>query len=76
MSVTWLAEAVRDGRIRWISSESGGGPFGGGGMPNDSRAGSDDAISTAESVGRKVTVDGATLYDLRGKADALLAAAS
>ncbi len=74
VSVEWLAEAVRDGRIRWITSESTGGMFGGGGR-NDGRAGSDDAIATAESVGRKITVDGQTLYDLQGKADALLAAA-
>ncbi len=76
VSVPWLAEAVRDGRLRWISAASQGGAFGGGGArPGDSRAGSDGAIATAESVCPSVTVFGSKLYDCRGKADQLLAAA-
>jgi 4-amino-4-deoxy-L-arabinose transferase-like glycosyltransferase len=56
----------------------GGGGFGGaGGRAGDSRKGSEAAFTAAEKVARKVTFtyDGTkvTLYDLRGKAAALLA---
>jgi hypothetical protein len=59
---------------------AGGGGFGGfGGVGGDSRQGSASALATAEKVGRKVTfTSGATsvtMYDLQGRASAILAAA-
>jgi hypothetical protein len=70
VSVQWLAEAVRDGRIRWVLTGGDGG-FGG----NDGRVGSTTVMAAVQKVGKEVdSVSG--LYDLRGQADALLAAAS
>jgi hypothetical protein len=71
VTVGWLAMEVKDGRLRWLL----GGASTGGGLRGDTRTGSQRAIATAESVARKVTVDGVTLYDLQGKAAAILAAA-
>jgi 4-amino-4-deoxy-L-arabinose transferase-like glycosyltransferase len=78
VSAQWLAMEVRDGRLRWILSEgTQGGGFGGFG--GDSRQGSAAALAIAEKVGRKVTFTSGgtqvTMYDLRGKASAILAAA-
>ena len=77
VTASWLAMEVKDGRLRWILSESGTQGFGG--MPGDSRQGSTAAIAIAEKVGRKVTFTSGgtriTMYDLRGKAAAILAAA-
>ena len=76
VTAQWLAMEVREGRLRWLL----GGGTGGASLPGDTRKGSTDAISLAESVARKVTVtyDGSklTLYDLKGKAAAILAAAA
>jgi 4-amino-4-deoxy-L-arabinose transferase-like glycosyltransferase len=67
VSVQWFAEAVRDGRIRWVLT----GGFGG----NDGRVGSSTVMAAVEQVGQQVdSVSG--LYDLQGQADALLALAS
>ena len=59
------------------SSTTGSGGFGGFG--GDSRQGSRAAMAIAEQVGRKVTVTSngttITMYDLQGKASAILAAA-
>jgi len=75
VSASWLAEMVREGRIRYVL----GGSDGASGAPSDGRQGSRAAITLAEKVGRKITVtyDGQsfTLYDLQGKAAAILAAA-
>jgi 4-amino-4-deoxy-L-arabinose transferase-like glycosyltransferase len=79
VSAQWLSMEVRDGRLRWILSEGtqGGGGFGGFG--GDSRQGSAAALAIAEKVGRKVTFTSGgtqvTMYDLQGKASAILAAA-
>jgi len=75
VSAGWLAQMVREGRIRYVL----GGSDGVGGAASDGRQGSRAAIALAEKVGRKITVtyDGEsfTLYDLQGKAAAILAAA-
>jgi 4-amino-4-deoxy-L-arabinose transferase-like glycosyltransferase len=78
VSAQWLAMEVRDGRLRWILSEgTQGGGFGGFG--GDSRQGSTAALAIAEKVGRRVTFTSGgtqvTMYDLQGKASAILAAA-
>jgi 4-amino-4-deoxy-L-arabinose transferase-like glycosyltransferase len=61
-------------------SGGSGGPRGGfGGLGGDTRQGSAAALSIAEKVGRKVTLTSGsttvTMYDLQGKASAILAAA-
>jgi 4-amino-4-deoxy-L-arabinose transferase-like glycosyltransferase len=69
VSVSWLAQAVQNGQIRWVLSDGTSG-----GMPNDSRVGSQSIMTAVAQVGKKVTtVSGATLYDLQGRASALLA---
>jgi hypothetical protein len=66
VSVEWLADAVEDGRIRWIVTS------GVGGMGNDGRIGASEVMAAVEQVGTPVSsVDG--LYDLHGTADALRA---
>ena len=80
MSAQWLAMEVRNGtpaldRRRWLGRlrRRFGGPGG------DSRQGSRAALDIAEQVGKKVTVTAngttVTMYDLQGKASAILAAA-
>jgi 4-amino-4-deoxy-L-arabinose transferase-like glycosyltransferase len=75
VSVSWLADAVRSGRVRWVLT-SGSSGFGG----NDGRVGSSKAMAAVAQVGRKVTITSGssttTLYDLSGRADALAAAGS
>jgi 4-amino-4-deoxy-L-arabinose transferase-like glycosyltransferase len=81
VSAQWLAMEVRTGRLRWILADGqsgfGGGGFGGPG--GDTRQGSEAALAIAEQVGRKVMVTAngtsVTMYDLKGKASAILAAA-
>jgi hypothetical protein len=68
VSVSWLADAVEQGRIRWVLT-SGGAGFG----APDGRTGSTTAMSAAQQVGTQTSVSG--LYDLSGKADALRARA-
>jgi hypothetical protein len=74
VSAQWLATEVGNGRLRWLVDADSSG-FGG-----DSRQGSRAALAIAERVGRKVTVTAGattvTMYDLQGKASAILAAAS
>jgi len=79
VSAQWLSMEVRDGRLRWILSEGTQGRGGFGGFGGDSRQGSAAALAIAEKVGRKVTFTSGgtqvTMYDLQGKASAILAAA-
>ena len=68
VSVSWLADAVQDGRIRWVVATSGG-P---GGM-RDGRTGSTTAMSAVQSACTPVSsVDG--LYDCSQSASALRSA--
>jgi 4-amino-4-deoxy-L-arabinose transferase-like glycosyltransferase len=70
-TVQWLAQAVADGRIRYVLTDgTSSGGFGG----RDGRAGASTIMSVVESVGTETSVSG--LYDLQGKASAILAAAS
>jgi 4-amino-4-deoxy-L-arabinose transferase-like glycosyltransferase len=75
VTTTWLADAVRSGRVRWVLAGDSGG-FGG----NDGRVGSSQVMAAVAQVGRKVTITAGssttTLYDLSGRADALAAAGS
>ncbi len=64
VSTAWLADAVEDGRIRWVVTSATGG------MGNDGRIGASEVMAAVEAVGTPVAeVDG--LYDLQGTADAL-----
>ena len=66
VSIGWLADAVEDGRIRWVLTSAAGG------MGNDGRVGASEVMAAVEQVGTPVSsVDG--LYDLQGAAEALRA---
>jgi hypothetical protein len=69
VTTAWLAQEVRAGKIRWVLADSGG--FG---MRNDGRVGASAVMAAVQKVGKPVTVDGTTVYDLSGRAAALAAA--
>jgi hypothetical protein len=84
VSIQWLADAVRDGRIRWVLTDGSGG----GGGRADARTGSTTVMAAAARVGTAVdltaggtgstttgTAATGVLYDLQGQADALQALA-
>jgi len=67
VSVSWLADAVQDGRIRWVVTTSGG-------PGRDGRVGSTTAMSAVQSACAPAgSVDG--LYDCGASASALRASA-
>ena len=69
VGLAWLADAVEQGRIRWVIADAQGG-----GLPQDGRVGARQVLSVAAQVGTPVaSVSG--LVDLQGKAAALRAAA-
>jgi 4-amino-4-deoxy-L-arabinose transferase-like glycosyltransferase len=76
VTTTWLADAVRSGRVRWVLTSGSSGGLG----RNDGRVGSSKVMAAVAQVGRKVTITSGsspiTLYDLSGQADALAAAGS
>jgi 4-amino-4-deoxy-L-arabinose transferase-like glycosyltransferase len=69
VTASWLAQAVKDGSIRFVLTDGAGG-----GVRNDTRVGASALMTVVQKVGTKTTVSG--LYDLQGKAAALTAAAS
>ncbi|MDQ6835669.1 MAG: hypothetical protein M3016_05720, partial [Actinomycetota bacterium] len=77
ISARWLAMEVRARRLRWIVIDRGRGP----GAPGDTRTGSRATMAVASRVCRQVTLGGSsraqhsTIYDCRGRAAAILAAA-
>jgi hypothetical protein len=88
VSVTWLADAVRAGRVRWVLT-GGDGRGGRGGIGGDGRVGSSAVmaavaqtctpVSTGSASSRTTGNDTATasgLYDCRGHADDLASAAA
>jgi hypothetical protein len=82
VTVSWLADAVQSGRVRWVltSDASGGGPG------RDGRVGSSRAMAAVAASCKRVTVPTSTssgtgtstvsLYDCQGQASALRAAAA
>jgi 4-amino-4-deoxy-L-arabinose transferase-like glycosyltransferase len=88
ISVTWLAQEVAEGRLRWILTSGSDTGTGGGGLPGDTRAGSNHAMSVAARVCRAVPLtsvsstssssagETGTLYDCRGRAAALAQAST
>ena len=71
VSVSWLADQVRQGNIRWVLADGSGG----GGMGNDGRTGATTVMEAVAATATAVDADGVTLYDLQGLADELAAAA-
>jgi 4-amino-4-deoxy-L-arabinose transferase-like glycosyltransferase len=82
VSVAWLAQEVRSGRIRWVLAEGSAGRQG---VPGDTRVGAKPAMSAVASACRSVPLIAAgsstrrgsassTLYDCEGRAAALVAA--
>jgi 4-amino-4-deoxy-L-arabinose transferase-like glycosyltransferase len=67
VSATWLAQAVKDGRIRYVLTD------GSSAMGNDGRVGSSALMAVVQKVGKQTSVSG--LYDLQGTAAAIAAAA-
>jgi 4-amino-4-deoxy-L-arabinose transferase-like glycosyltransferase len=60
VSVSWLAQEVKAGKIRWVlAEEQGGAGLGGGGgrgLPGDTRAGAKAAIAAVEKACQRVTL--------------------
>jgi hypothetical protein len=76
VSVSWLADAVADGRIRWVLAD------GAGGMPADGRTGSSQVMAAVERACSAVSSSAwgggsgsGVLYDCAGHADDLRALA-
>ncbi len=91
VTLSWLAQEVRAGKIRWVLAEQGGGA-GRAGPPGDTRTGSRTAMAAVAKVCRAVAVKGAPtgttaasgtaaasseggLYDCQGRAALLSAGA-
>ena len=75
VSVTWLAQEVAAGRLRWVivdGTQTGG-------LAGDTRTGSQTAMNVVASTCRKVTLSTSgstvTMYDCQGRAAAILEAA-
>ena len=65
--MSWFADQVRSGNIRWVLADGSGG----GGLRNDGRTGSNTVMAAIAATCPTVEVDGVTLYDCSGMADAL-----
>ena len=75
VTAKWIAMEVNDGRLRWVVAE-GGQSLGG---PGDTRTGSAAAVrivaETCPAVKVRTTTQTVKMYDCRGRAQAILAAA-
>jgi 4-amino-4-deoxy-L-arabinose transferase-like glycosyltransferase len=68
-TVSWLAQEVASGHIRWVVPDSpGGGALGG-----DTRPGATTALDAAAQACKRVTAAATTLYDCAGRVAALRA---
>ena len=69
MSVSWLADAVASGKIRWILTDASGS-----GMPADARVGSSEVMAAVAKTCTKVSrssrqrTNSGVLYDCQGHA--------
>jgi 4-amino-4-deoxy-L-arabinose transferase-like glycosyltransferase len=87
VSVAWLAQNVRSGKIRWVLAEALGADAGGPRLPADTRAGSRAAMAIVARACRSVTLSASasraagsaspvsavgTLYDCQGRAASIL----
>jgi len=75
VSVSWLAQEVESGRLRWVITDGSQG----GGLPGDTRTGSESAFDVVAKTCRAVTLSTSsgtvTMYDCQGYGPALLQAA-
>jgi hypothetical protein len=75
VSPSWLAQEVAAGHLRWVVADE----TQGGGLPGDTRMGSQAAMEVVASTCRKVTLttggSTVTMYDCQGRAAAILEAA-
>jgi hypothetical protein len=69
VSVQWLAQAVADGKIRWVIADSSSA-----GPGQDGRVGASKLMTAVAATCKKTSVSG--LYDCQGKASALAGSAS
>jgi 4-amino-4-deoxy-L-arabinose transferase-like glycosyltransferase len=73
VSVSWLANQVRTGRLRWVIVDSGQAAR----LPGDTRSGSEGAFVAVERACRAVSASGGTggvtMYDCRGRANVIAA---
>jgi len=92
VSLSWLSQEVRAGKIRWVLAEQGGAQGGGPRLPGDTRTGSKTAMAAVAKVCRAVSITdtsdtsgsaGTTgsgseggLYDCQGRSSALLGASA
>ena len=76
VTASWIAMEVREGRLRWVIDD---GSTQGGGLPGDSRTGSQAAINVVAKTCRAVTLSSngtnGQMYDCLGRASAILQAA-
>jgi len=61
VSVSWLAQEVRSGKIRWVLAEQGGARSGGPGLPGDTRAGSRAAMAAVTRACLRVALPKTTV---------------
>jgi len=77
VTASWIAMEVREGRLRWVIDD--GSSQGGGGLPGDTRTGSQAAINVVAKTCRAVTLSSSggngQMYDCLGRASAILQAA-
>ena len=84
VSVSWLAQEVRSGKIRWVLAEATGGAGAGPRLAGDTRSGSKAAMSAVAKACRAVTLSASAggtqgtgsagsimLYDCQGRAQQL-----
>jgi 4-amino-4-deoxy-L-arabinose transferase-like glycosyltransferase len=71
VSVSWLANEVATGHLRWVLVDGQSMGFGGG-AGGDTRTGSQSALHVVSSTCKAVTVTNTKLYDCQGRASALL----
>ncbi len=76
VTASWIAMEVREGRLRWVIVDNA---QGGGGLPGDTRTGSQDAMDVVAKTCRAVTLSNTgtsgRIYDCQGRANAILQAA-
>ena len=65
VSISWFAQQVASGKIRWVVADSGSG------TPSDSRVGSKDVMTAVAQTCKAITTSSGTLYDCQGYAAAL-----
>jgi hypothetical protein len=68
VSISWLAQAVKDGRVRYVLADGSGGGF------RDGRVGATTLMAAVQQVGKQTSVS--NLYDLQGLGDQLAALAN